>query len=238
MASGADCLFEGLHLIRQPGLRRYVAMPLLINIVLLSAMAAYGISRYDAWTGALTSYLPDWLSLLSWLVGLLAAALVVVMVLYLFTIVANIVAAPFNAVLSVKVEERLTGRAPMSNAGLHVVVTRSIGREIVKVLYYLPRLLGLLVIAVIPGLNAVAPVLWVLLGAWMMAVEYCDYAADNNEVSFKELRRRLGQSRLDALLFGVMVYVVLAIPFLNLVLVPAAVAGGTVFWVRRLGEVR
>ena len=234
MNSGVDCVFEGLSLIRQPGLRRYVIMPLAINVVLLVGITAYAVYRFEAWTSALTGYLPDWLSFLSWFVGLVAAVLVILIVLYLFTIVANVIAAPFNAILSEKVEERLTGRAPVSNVSLHLVLARSVWRELAKLGYYLPRLLGLLIVTIIPGVNALAPVLWVLFGAWMMAVEYSDYAADNNEVAFSELRRRLGRSRLQSLTFGLMVYVLLAIPLLNLVLIPAAVAGGTSFWVRRL----
>ena len=234
MTSGIDCVFEGFRLIRQPGLRRYVIMPLTINVVLLTGFITWGVMRFEVWTDSLTRYLPSWLSFLSWLIGLLAAVLVILVVLYLFTIVANIIAAPFNAILSVKVEERLTGLVSKSESSVMAVLFRSIARELGKLLYYLPRLVGLLIISFIPGINAIAPALWILFGAWMMAVEYTDYAADNNEVSFSELRLRLGWNRVQALGFGVLVYFLLAIPFLNLVVIPAAVAGGTAFWVRRL----
>lgn len=236
MNSGIDCVFEGLKLIRQPGLRRYVIMPLVINVVLLVGITAYGISRFEAWTGVLASYLPAWLSFLSWVVSLLAAILVILIALYLFTIFANVVAAPFNTILSEKVEEHLTGRVPATNTAMYIVLVRSVWRELVKLAYYLPRVLGLVIVTIIPGINAAAPVLWVLFGAWMMAVEYSDYAADNNEVAFRELRRRLGRVRLQSLSFGILVYVLLAIPFLNLVLLPAAVAGGTSFWVHQLSD--
>jgi len=85
-------------------------------------------------------------------------------------------------------------------------------------------------------INVIAPLLWILFGAWMMAVQYADYGADNNELSFSALRQRLGRNTLDALLFGILAYVVVAIPFLNLLLIPAAVAGGTVFWVEHLRD--
>ena len=234
MNGGIDCAFEGLALIRQPGLRRYVIIPLLINIVLLSGTIAFGVVKFEAWTSAFTSHLPAWLSVLSWIVAVLAAVLVILILLYVFAIVANIIAAPFNALLSEKVEEKLTGRAPVSEARLHVVMVRSIKRELARLAWYLPRVAGLLMVTVIPGVNVLAPLLWVLFGAWMMAVEYSDYAADNNDVSFSELRARLRGSRMQSLAFGLMIYVLLAIPFLNLVLIPAAVAGGTAFWVRRL----
>ena len=76
--------------------------------------------------------------------------------------------------------------------------------------------------------------MWLIFSAWMMAVQYTDFGADNNNVSFKELRERLSEERMSSLSFGVIVYFMIAIPLLNLVVMPAAVAGGTVFWVERL----
>jgi CysZ protein len=72
----------------------------------------------------------------------------------------------------------------------------------------------------------------------MMAIQFADYSADNNGVSFTELRRRMSQNKVDALLFGLLAYVLVAIPLLNLILIPAAVAGGTVFWINHLVETR
>jgi CysZ protein len=223
-----------MDLIMQPGLRQYVIMPLLINIIVLSVFIAYGIAQYDEWMAYIADSLPEWAAFLTWIIGVLGILVGIAILLYGFTIVANIIAAPFNAILSVKVEEHLLGRPLESSTPFAVIAVRSVGRELVKVLYYLPRLLGLLVISVIPVVNVIAPVLWILFGAWMMTVQYTDYSADNNEVSFSELRRRLRGSKLDALLFGILVYAVVAIPLLNLVLIPAAVAGGTVFWVENL----
>jgi len=70
----------------------------------------------------------------------------------------------------------------------------------------------------------------------MMSVQYTDYAADNNGISFSELRRRLGGDRINSFGFGLAVYLMMLIPLLNLVLIPAAVAGGTVLWVERLTD--
>lgn len=232
--NGIDCFFEGFKLIRQPGLRRYVAIPLLINILVLSAAIFYGINQYDGWMIYVADSLPEFLSFLSGVVAFLGIIVGLAVLLYSFTIVANIIAAPFNAILSIKVEEKITGQLLTSDTALHLVFVRSISREISKFLYYLPRLLGLLVLSLIPGLNVIAPFLWIAFGAWMMAVQYTDYAADNNEISFSELRSRLNSNTFQSLLFGLPAYFLLAIPIINLVLIPAGVAGGTKFWVERL----
>ncbi len=232
--NGIDCFVEGLKLIRQPGLRRYVVIPLIINVLVLSAAIFYGVNQYEAWMTYVDSSLPDFLSFLGGAVAVLGIIIGLALLLYTFTIVANIIAAPFNAILSVKVEEKITGQILTSNTSLHLVLVRSVTREISKFLYYLPRLIVLVVISLIPGLNAIAPFLWIAFGAWMMAVQYTDYAADNNEITFAELKKRLGSNTFQALLFGIPAYFLLAIPLVNLVLIPAGVAGGTKFWIEHL----
>ena len=70
----------------------------------------------------------------------------------------------------------------------------------------------------------------------MVAIQYCDYGADNNQVSFRVLRKRMALHKLSAVSFGVPINIMLAIPLVNLFLLPIAVAGGTVFWVRNLRD--
>ena len=232
--NGIQCFFEGFKLVRQPGIRPYVIIPLIINIVILSAVIAYCNTQYDAWMLALTSWLPDWLQFLSWLVALIAGIIVFAVGIYLFSIVANIIASPFNAVLSEKIEERLTGSKVGQPINPMLIVVRSVGRELKKLIYFLPRFLGLFILSIIPVVNAIAPFAWVIFGGWMMAIQYADYAADNNQISFEDLRRRLERTPFQAILFGVIVYFLVAIPIINLILIPVAVAGGTVFWVTHL----
>ncbi|MFT5101722.1 MAG: CysZ protein [Planctomycetaceae bacterium] len=232
--NGIDCFFEGFRLVRQPGLRRYVVIPLLINIVVLSAIMFYGMGQYEILLATISGWLPDWLSFLAGIISFLTAVIVFAIGIYLFTIIANIIASPFNSLLSEKVEELLVPGLVRESPGILTILGRSVAREVSKLLYLLPRLLGLLLFSVIPGVNAFAPLVWILFGAWMMAVQYADYGADNNQLSLPKLRDRLSQSKLQALLFGLIVYFLLAIPIVNLFLIPIAVAGGTVLWVKHL----
>lgn len=232
--NGIDCFFKGFRLVREPGLRQYVLIPLAINFVVLSVVMFYGLSQYDGLVAAITGWLPDWLAFLAGVMTFLAAVMIFAVGIYLFTIIANIIASPFNAILSEKVEDRLVPGLSRETPGVMLIVGRSVAREFSKLMYLLPRLLGLLILSVIPGINAIAPFAWILFGGWMMAVQYVDYGADNNQVSFPQLKVKLGQARFQALLFGLVVYFLLAIPLLNLFLIPVAVAGGTVLWVEHL----
>ena len=69
----------------------------------------------------------------------------------------------------------------------------------------------------------------------MLSIQYCDYAADNELVSFKEMKTQLAQPYSQSVAFGAMVALLTLIPFINLILMPAAVIGGTHLWVERRG---
>jgi CysZ protein len=154
-------------------------------------------------------------------------------VYYSFSVVANIIAAPFNGILSEKVEQRLRG-VTITDSGwkeILALIPRTVAREIAKLLYYLPRLLFLLILTFIPVLGMVAPILLLLFGCWMMAIQYCDYPMDNNKVSFRAMKDSLKQCRLTSVGFGGLISFGMMIPLLNLLIMPAGVVGATIFWV-------
>lgn len=232
--NGFDCFFEGARLIFRPGIRGYVIVPFLLNAIVLIVVIGWGIAQFDTLTASMTSWLPAWLEFLAGIVAVIAAIVAFIVFLFVFVLIANLIASPFLALLAERVEEELTGRRPSGTRNLLVIALRALGREVAKLMYHLPRLLGIFLLTLVPVINVAAPILWVLFGAWMMAVQYTDFAADNNEVSFRELRTRLGRTRVQAIAFGLLAYLALAIPIVNLFLIPASVAGGTVFWVERL----
>ena len=77
--------------------------------------------------------------------------------------------------------------------------------------------------------------LWLLFGVWMMAIQYIDYPADNHKLGWNEMLAWLRQKRWQSMSFGGIVYLVLLVPVVNLLMMPAAVAGATLFWVREQG---
>lgn len=236
--NGLDCFFAGFRAIFSPGLKRYVVIPFLINLLLFSGLVYYAYSVVDGWIGGMISWVPDFLvEYLAWFLWPLFFITLLGFLFYGFTILANIVAAPFNAVLAVQVEKRERGgHSGSADITWYQVLPRTLGRELAKIMYYLPRLVGLILISLVPPINLVAPFLWVLFGAWMMTIQYADYAADNNGLTFQELKISMSRNRSQSFSFGIAVYLMMAVPFVNLIVIPAAVAGGTILWVRRLNN--
>ena len=237
--SGPQYLGEGLKLILRPGLRLFVLLPLTLNLLLFIALIGFAMREFSGWVDAFMPSLPSWASFLEYLIWPLFVALVVLLVFFTFTMIANIIAAPFNGFLAEKVEVVVRGQddfPPFSWAELVAMVPRTIGRELRKLGYFLPRAAGLLILSFIPVVNLVSTPLWFVFGIWMMAVQYIDYPADNHKLGWNEMLAWLREKRWQSLGFGGSVYLALLIPFVNIVMMPAAVAGATLFWVREGGD--
>lgn len=233
--TGARYIARGFQLIKQPGLRKFVAVPLLLNIVLFSAAIYWGNSRIHQW---LDSLLPSWLSWLEWIILPIFGLLALLVLFYGFTLIANLVGAPFNAILAEKVEQHL-GYAPVTqtDASLRQLLgetLRSLGSEARKLLYLAGWSLPLLLLFVIPGVNLIAPIAWALFGAWMLALEYIDYPMGNHQYLFKEERKILAEHRLLAWGFGGGILVMTMIPIVNFFAMPVGVAGATALWLEQI----
>jgi len=233
--SGPQYLREGLKLVLSPNLRMFVLLPLAINLLLFGGLIYFAGHEFSLWLDALMPTLPSWLSFLSYILWPLFVALLVLMVFFTFTLVANVIAAPFNGFLAEKVEVVVRGQDPFpafSWGELVAMVPRTFGREMRKLGYFLPRAIGLFILSLIPVVNVIAAPLWLVFGVWMMAIQYIDYPADNNKMSWQDMLAWLRQKRWQSMGIGGITYLALLIPGVNVLMMPAAVAGATLFWVR------
>lgn len=214
----------------QKGLRRYIFLPLLVNLAVYTSMLSWVVNRFSGWLNSAMAMVPSWLEWLSWLIWPLFFVSLLLIVFFTFTLVTHLIAAPFYGFLAAKVEQQVTGRAPLDDRGLAKTAIDAVGRELVKLGYILPRAAALFVLSWIPGLNLLAPILWALFSAWIMAITYLDYPMDNNKVTFRDMRHRLSQRWWPSLTYGGWVTVVTWIPLANVFLIPGAVAGAVLMW--------
>lgn len=234
--SGVHYFAQGWQLISRPGIRRFVILPLLVNILLMGGAFWWLFNRIGDWVPQLMSHVPDWLQWLSYLLWPVMVISVLLVFSYLFSTLANFIAAPFNGLLAEQLEASLTGKSLPDTGimGIMKDLPRIMAREWRKLAYYLPRAVALLLLYLIPGIGqTLAPVLWFLFSAWMLSIQYCDYPFDNHKVSFQQMRGALRQDKVDNLQFGALVSLFTMIPFLNLVIMPVAVCGATAMWVDR-----
>jgi len=232
--SGFFLPFHGLRLLFSPGLRRFVAIPLLLNILIFAALAYVAGIYFDEF---MDRWLPSqsWLEFLRWILWLLFAVAYALALFYGFTMIANLIAAPFNGILAARIEEKLTGTRPAeADESLLKAVGPAIAGEIGKIVYFGTRAIPLLLLFFVPGLNILVSIGWVIFGLWFLAIEYADYPMGNHAIKPKAQREHLRRKRFRSLAFGAGVTVMMLIPILQFAAMPAAVAGATRLWVDNL----
>jgi CysZ protein len=238
---GFSYIFSGISLISKKGIRRFVLMPLLINsiafFIAIKVITQQFSILMEHFLGGI-SWLPDWLEAgLEWLLYPLFAILIIIIVYYSFTMIANLIAAPFNAILAQKVEAKLLGKEiEVQDIPILQVIKRTLSSEVRKMAYMLKWFVMLLILTFIPVVNGVAPFAWMVYGAWMLALEYADYPMGNHELYFKEELSRLKKNKFKSLGFGSAIMLMTTIPIVNFFAMPVGVAAGTVYWVKRLKQ--
>ncbi|MEH6466086.1 MAG: sulfate transporter CysZ [Porticoccus sp.] len=241
LQSGPGYLFQGLRLLNHPKIRWLVIAPLLINLFLFIGLTWVAIEQFGTLLNWMIDKIPDWLSFLAWFFWILFGGFLLLVYGYSFSIIGNILASPFYGPLSERVEEVLTGNncsSTKTGKQLLALAGRSVKREFIKLGYFLPRIIGVLLLTLalsfIPVLNLLGPAIAFFWGAWSLALQYLDYPADNNQVGFVQLREELRNRRLISLSFGGSVLIATTIPILNLFTMPASVIGATSFWLERM----
>jgi len=236
--AGIRYLFRGFALINRKGVRPYAYFPMAINTLLFSFAIWFGISEFDQWMNALIpSWLPDWLvDAVMWVLWPLFVGLLSLIVFFTFSIVANILAAPFNGALAEAVELSLSGESTPQISWQQIIkdAPKLIFNEIRKLLYLVMWVIPLIILSLIPVLNIFSPLLWLLFSSWMLALDYHDYPMGNHQLLFKQQRTVLKQKRSLALGFGMATMFATMIPIINFIVIPAAVAGATALFVERL----
>lgn len=251
--AGANYFLKGLRLIGIPGLRRFVAIPLVINILLFGAAIWFAASSYsdllefiDQWVADALD-LPSWLDwleqvliflwgLVEWLMWPLFILAAVLLLFFGFSLIANVIAAPFNGLLAEAVEKTMNSQTLEETTDWKKLVREALPKmlqELWKLLYFALRAIPFLLLFLIPVVNIAAPFLWFAFGAWMLTLEYTDYPAGNNNVRFRQLRQRLSDKRSLSLGFGSLAMLASSIPIANFLVMPVTVAGATAMWVER-----
>ena len=217
-------LFKGLKLLTSPQLRTFILIPILINVVLYSAALLLG---YYYISDVINQFIPAWLQWLSWILWPLFFISFFIAGFFTFTVLANLLAAPFYGKLSAKTLALITGQ---TGASAEQPLAKVMFAEVKRAGYLLSRALPLVIVSFIPGINVIAPFLWALFGAWGMALEYMAYPLENAGVLFSEQKKMVRSIRLGALSFGGVAALGLTIPVLNIIVAPAAVIGATIYF--------
>ncbi len=222
-----QCLLQGFKLLFDARLRHFLWVPLVINLLLFSVALAVGIHYYAIF---IDYFVPQWLAFLVWLLWPLFGLSFMLMVYFSFTLIANVIVSPFYGVLAEHALIKIEGEsARTEQTPPHIALFKGVGSSIGRLTYFMVRAIPLLILFIIPGINIIAPFLWLGFSAWVVAQEYIAYPLEAKGLDFAQQRELVKSMRLGLFVFGGFVLLGVAVPGLNILIPPAAVLGATLY---------
>lgn len=237
--------FRGVKfLLGRPRLLTYVAIPFAINTLLYGVFVWFVGTRFSGWLERILPQGDAWYwAALSVLLLTLFAAVLFLIVVYTFTLIGNLVLAPFNDLLSEKVERVYAGSVleePFSLGALTRDLARSFKAELGRLAFYGAGFLALLALNLVPGLGTAAyGVAVTVYTLFFLGWEYFDYSMERWRLTFRDKRKVAFRNGATFLGFGAGAALMLLIPLLNFLAIPVCVTGATLLFcdLRRLGRI-
>lgn len=218
-------------IMRHPLLYMYILIPLLINIIVFAGAAYFGI---DFFGDLANHYFPKettwYWSLLYGIFWFFSLLFIAVLVFFSFTVIGNLIASPFNDILSEKTEDLLTSTnvvaAPFSLSGFFKNSLKVVRDEIKKISLFVIAMLLLLLLNFIPGIGVVIYTFCsFLLTVYFLVIEYTGFVFGRKNRSFRDQRHFVRQNAFLCAGFGCGLFILLALPFLQLLCIPIGVVG-------------
>ena len=243
IAAGAGLLGRGLALVlRRPRLFLLGAIPPVVTSVLFVGVLVLLYLQGDVLVGALTGFADDWSAGLAravrLLVGLALAGGAILVMVISFTTLTLTLGAPLYDLISEFVDRELPDPPPGSDERLGAPSGRALRQSAALI----GASAGLAVVLFAAGFvplvgQVVVPVVSALVGGWLLGIELVGSALERRRVLTLRGRRQLmRRRRLRVLGFCVPTFLLLAVPFVGVVVFPVATAAGTLLARQLLGE--
>lgn len=236
--------FRSVQILRHhPRLLQYIVIPFLINLVVFSAAVYLGL---DLFGSTVVKYIPQgeawYWSVLYWFLWMIAVLLTAVLVFFSFTVVGNLLASPFNDLLSERTEEVLSGKVSNEKFALGRFLSdawQTLLMEARKMWVFVAVMVLILPLNLLPGIgNSIYTVLAIGLTLFFLCFEYLGFVMVRKRQFFRAQKSYIFSRKFLMLGFSCGVMVILAIPFFQLLCIPLAVVGATRLWCEEEGLVR
>lgn len=226
---GIVYLLIGFKYLGTKGLKRFIILPIMFNFLLFVGLYYLTVHFILPYSYYYLDQLPTWLSFLTNVFFFIFLISFLLFFLATFSVFLNLIAAPFNGLLAEKAQ-LLFYHSAIPSLPFKTIALRSIKRQCQFLAYFLPRLLILSLLFFVPLIHPFYPFIWFIFNAWILSLQYQDFAMDNNLIEFEEMRTRLEENRMLTLGFGSVINIVIFIPILNLFIMPVAVISGVILF--------
>lgn len=225
------------------GLMRFALWPILITFGTLALALRFVFQRASEWAAALWSpptgegAIGTVLRGIYFLYEPLVYLVAIVIAILAAALASGVIASPFNDALSTEIEPREAGRRKEDEGGFSIrsLVTDldlTLKIEFSKLALFFGVMIPLFITSwIVPG---VGPILYAtfayLFSLAYFALDYIEWPASKRGIDFRGRLRLLRAFFPRMADFGLGISFLLAIPFINLFFMPAAVAGGTLLF--------
>ncbi|ANZ38713.1 hypothetical protein BBK82_24245 [Lentzea guizhouensis] len=242
--AGFRLLLQGFRLVFSSPKRVLVgALPAVITTALMITGWTLLFTNIDAiagWLGGFAdSWSDTWRNVVQVAIGISVVAVTLGLSVLLFTAITLMIGGPFYEYIAEEVEDELGGVPEAEQVGfwrgLLVGLRGTLLLVGTSILFAVPLFLG----GFIPVVGqTVIPVLAVCINGYLLGIELTGIPFTRRGRTFKQRRQALATRRSLVLGFAVPAYLLCLVPLAALVVIPAAMAGGTVLSHRLLSGER
>ncbi|WP_419419687.1 sulfate transporter CysZ [Legionella sp. D16C41] len=230
--TGMSYLLLGMTHLPTRGLKRFVVLPIIFNLFVFVGLFYLLYHYFFPLSHYYINQLPTWLSFLNSVIMIFFILSFFLFFLTTFTIVFNLIAAPFNGLLAERAQYLLRNQM-IPELTFAEITIRTIKRQLQFISYFLPRFFGMCCLFFIPFIHPFFPFLWFAFNSWVLSMQYQDYAMDNNLVDFRTMRQLMAHNKEESLGFGFLINLISFVPILNIISMPAGVIGGVLMFCDR-----
>lgn len=219
------------YMFDNPGLLRFAVVPFIINVILYLGFITVAYYAVPALMHKLMGR-PElwWQYVLYYIIGAVLVLSVIFILIFMFSIIGNIIASPFNETLARKIliakNVQITENGYMGVRGALKEAERIIVIELKKALL-------LVSVSVFSSLINLIPILSIFslaITAVLIGYNFIDYPLEIMKFTFGNRIRFALKNFWMLLAFGTSSGLILLIPFLNLILLPIAVSGAAMLY--------
>ncbi|NOX25971.1 MAG: cysteine biosynthesis protein CysZ [Deltaproteobacteria bacterium] len=215
---------------RNRSLYKFAVLPFLINVLVFTLVVYFSLSSFQALVMARLPQGDAWYWLILHYFVLVAAVLVIMtLVFFSFAVIGSLVASPFNDVLSERTAGLLNGVVkdePFVWKIFWQDTVRVWAVELKKIAVFMAGMLALLLLQLVPVLGtALYPALSVVWTALFLVLEYNGYVFTRRRLTFRQQWRIICRHPASMSGFGLGIFCVLAIPFIQFFCIPLGVVG-------------
>lgn len=211
---------------------KYSIAPMIINLIIYGSVfiLSYNwfIGSVDKWLGIENTEVGFWLRFLHTVLLIIVFLLLLFVCYLLFTILGNLITAPFNEEISQRVEEIVSGDGVVHKMGFWEDAYISIKGEMQKLIFYIAILIFIFSLNLIPIAGTVlSTIIGIIFSCFYNALDFLDYPMTRKKMRFRDKLKITSKGKFITYGFGFTSFLLMFLPIVNVFMKPILVAAGT-----------